>query len=69
MLTSVVSYKQRLLHETRWYNHFIITNAMVLTKAVLRKPLQSSAKNLKNNYGIKTRSFLPAVQSVTSLNV
>ena len=55
--------------KTRLCNCSIIPNATVLTKAVLRKPLQSSAKNVKNNYGIKTRSFLPAVHSVTSLNV
>ena len=34
-----------------------------------RKPLQSSAKNVKNNYPKKTCSFLRAIQLVTSLNV
>ena len=55
MLTSAVIYKQRPLHE----------NVIALSKAIL----ESSAKNVKNNYRKTTRSFLPAAQFVTTLNV
>ena len=55
MLTSVVIYKQRLLHENEIVNYFIITNAMTLTKAGLEN--QSSTNNVKNNYPKKPVYF------------
>ena len=50
----------QLLHNYKCYG---------VDQSRFRKLLQSSAKNLKNNFPKTTRSFLPAVQFVSSLNV
>ena len=50
----------QLLHNYKCYG---------VDQSRFRKLLQSSAKNLKNNFPKMTRSFLPAVQFVSSLNV
>ena len=47
---------------------FITTNALALTKAILESLLEF-CQELKEQLRKTTRSFLPAVQLVTSLNV
>ena len=50
----------QLLHNYKCYR---------VDQSRFRKPSQSSAQNVKNNYPKKTRSLSPDVQFVTSLNV
>ena len=61
MFTSAVIYKQSLLHENGIVQllHNYKCYSVVLSR--FRKPLQRSAKKVKNNY----RLFLPFVQFVT----
>ena len=69
MLTSAGIYKQRLLHENEIAQLLHNYKCYGVDQSHFRKPLQSSAKNVQNNYFENTRSFLPAVQFVTGLNV
>ena len=49
MLTSAVIYKQRFLHE----NEIVHCKSYGIDQSRFRKPLQSSAKNVENNYYIR----------------
>ena len=69
MLTSAVNLKQRLLHENEIVQLLHNYKCYGVDQSRFRKLLESSAKNVKNNYSKTTPSFLPAVQFVTSLNV
>ena len=69
MLTSVFIYKQNLLHENKIRQLLHNYKCYGVDQGRYRKPLQSSAKNVKSNYLKKAGSFLLAVQFVTSLNV
>ena len=72
MLTSAVTYKQRLLHQNEFaqlLHIYGVDKCYGLDKSCSRKLLQSSAKKVMSNFAKKTRSFLAAVQFVTSLNV
>ena len=68
MLTLAVIYKQSLLHENEivQLRHNYKCYGVALYR--FKKPLQSSAKKVKSNCPKTTRSFLPIVQFVTSLN-
>ena len=69
MLTSPVIYKQRLMHLNEIVQLLSNYKCDGVDQSVSRRLLQSSVKNVKNNYPKTTRSFLPAVQFVTSLNI
>ena len=69
MLTSALIYKQRLLHENGIVQLLHNYKSYGIDQSHFRKPIRSSAKNVKNNYLKKTRLLLPAVQFLTSLNV
>ena len=49
MLTSAVIYKQRFLHE----DEIVHCKSYGIDQSRFRKPLQSSAKNVENNYYIR----------------
>ena len=68
MLTSAVIYKQKFLHENEIVQLLHNYKCYGVEQSHFRKPLKSSAKNVNNNYRKTTRSFLPTVQFVTSLN-
>ena len=69
MFTSAVIYKQGLSHENKIVQLLHNIKCYGAEQRNSRKPLKSSAKNVKSNYRKTTRSFLPAVQFATSLNV
>ena len=66
MLTSAVIYKPKLLHENEIVQLLHNYKCYGVDQSHFRKPLQSSAKNVKNNYRKSIRSFLPAIK--TALN-
>ena len=66
--TSAIIHKQRLLHENEIVRLLHNYKCYGFEQSHFRKPSRSSAKNVKNNYTEKTRSFLRAVQILTSLN-
>ena len=68
MFTSAVIYKQSLLHENEIVQllHNYKYHGVILSH--FQNRLQSSAKKVKSNYPKTTRSFLPVVQFVTTLN-
>ena len=66
MPTSAVIHKQRLLHENEIVQLLHSYTCYGVQQSRFRTSSQSSAKNVKNNYPEKTRSFLPAVQILTS---
>ena len=68
MLTSAVIYKQRILHLNEIVQLLYNYKCYSVDQNLSRKPLQSTVKNVKNNYRKNNRSFLPAIQTVTSLN-
>ena len=68
MPTSAVIYKQRLLHENEIVQLLYNYKCYGTDQSCFRKPSQSSAKNVKNNYPKTTLSFSPAVQVLTSLS-
>ena len=68
MLTSAVIYKQSPLHEKEIVQLLLNCKCYGVALIRFRKPLQSSAKKVKNIDPETTRSFLPAVQFVASLN-
>ena len=65
---SAVIYKGRLLHEIEIVQLLHNHKYYGVDQSRFAKPLESSAKNIMNNYPKTTRSFLPAVQFVTNLN-
>ena len=69
MFTSVVIFKQSLLHENEIVQLLHNHKCYGVDQSPFRKPLKSSQKNVKNNYLKTTRSFLPVVKFVTSLNI
>ena len=69
MLTSAPICKQRHLHENEIVQLLHNYKSYGIEYSHFRKLLNSSAMNVKNNYRKTTRSFLPAAQFVTSLNV
>ena len=68
MSTSAVIHKQRFLHKNEIAQLLHNYKCYAVGQRRFRKLSQSSAKNVKNNYREKTRSFLPVVQIVTSFN-
>ena len=68
MFTSAVIYKQSLLHENEIVQLLHNYKCYGVVLSCFKKPLQSSAKKVKSNYPKTTRSFLPVVQFVTTLN-
>ena len=69
MLTSTVIYKQKPLHENEIVQLLHDDKCYGVEQSNFGKPSKSSAKNVNNNHRKTTRSFLPTVQFVTSLNV
>ena len=69
MFTSAVIYKQSLLHENEIVQLLHIYKCYGIDQSRFRKRLQSSVKNVKNNYLKTNLSFLQIVKFVTSLNV
>ena len=69
MFTSAVIYKQKLFHENEVVQLLHNYKCYGVEQSHFRKSLKSSAKNVNNNHRETTRSFLPAVQFVNSLNV
>ena len=57
MLTSAVIYKQRLLHENEIVQLLHNYKCYGVDQSRFRRPLQSSDKNVKNNYPKKTVSI------------
>ena len=58
--------------KTKLCNYFIILHnykCYGIDQNRFRKSLQSSGKNVKNNYFKTTHLFLPTIQFVTSLNI
>ena len=64
----VSSYLQSLLNENEIVQLLHNYKCYGVDQSRFRKPLQSSIKNVKNNYLKTTRSFLPVVKFVASLN-
>ena len=69
MFASAVIYKQSLLHVNEIVQLLHNCKCYGVDQSYFRKPLQGSVKKVKNNYLKNTRSFLPVVKFVTSLNV
>ena len=69
MFASAVIYKQSLLHVNEILQLLHNCKCYGADRSYFRRPLQSSVKNVKNNYLKTTRSFLRVVKFVTSLNV
>ena len=69
MLKLSVIKKQKCLHENEIVQVFHNYKCYGVEQRHFRHPLKSSAKNVKNNYRKTNRSFLPAVQYITGLNV
>ena len=57
MLTSAVIYKQRLLHENEIVQLLHNYKCYGVDQSRFRRPLQSSDKNVKNNYPKETGSI------------
>ena len=66
---SVVIYKHKLLHESEIVQLLHNSKCYGVNQNRFRKPLRSSAKNVKNKYPETSRSVLLAVQFATSLTV
>ena len=69
MLKLLAIKKQKCLHENEIVQVFHNYKCYGVEQRNFRHPLKSSARNVKNNYRKTNRSFLPAVQDITGLNV